>query len=54
VREPDGGCTGKLDLDPKAWEETARIPIPQWRGLHDRMVVYERKTIRKMGRFKTR
>lgn len=46
VGEGEGGCNGDdefhqlLDRD---WKETKTIEIPQWWGIHDYMVVYNRK-----------
>ncbi len=46
IGESDGGCTGNdkfFVLLKEGWITLEEIPIPQWPGIHDRMVVYERK-----------
>ncbi len=41
-----GGCTGDsqfheaLEME---WEEIEAVAVPQWHGLHDRMLVFRRK-----------
>ena len=46
VGEGAGGCTGCGNfhsLLEKEWDEVICVDIPQWEGIHDQMIVYERR-----------
>lgn len=44
VGEGSGGCTGdgRFHRALRCWNEAKVIPIPQWPGIHDELVFYER------------
>lgn len=41
VGEAEGGCTWAMN-SLKGWTEVASVPIPQWEGIHDELVIYKR------------
>jgi len=45
IGEDEGGCTGddRFHEMLRSWRRVARIAIPQWPGIHDDVVLYEKR-----------